>query len=321
MIFSLFRRIFLTLIILIALSVISYAIFMRDPVNAIFAEPYIYSGYLNYTQNLLRGDLGITYNGGNSLRSLILTVLPPTLELCFAAMLLALLIGLPLGLLGAFQRQNACGKIISAVSSLGLSVPVFWIAPLLLYFAAVQGWEISAVGQYNLLYEIEHVTGFALIDIWFNHEPYRIKIIQNVLQHLALPTMVLAILPTMDITRLVKQRAEWILTQNYVKFSQTRGWNGLSILRKYILRHTLPVIIPQLPRLVTFVLAQAMLIEGTLGWPGIGRWLMDAVAHQDYNSISAGVIVIGLFIILINMLTEIIMFVIDPFNKKGWYAR
>ena len=321
MIASVLRRLFLTALTLLILSLVSYFILMRDPLNQALAEPHFYSGYVYHLQMLLQGDLGITYNGGESLLTLIFTVLPPTLELCFAAMLLAVLFGVPLGFLGALNSNNILGKSISAISSFGISIPVFWLAPLLLYFAAIYGWEISAVGQFNLLYEIPHITGFAIVDVWFINEPYRIKIIQSVLQHLVLPTLVLTISPTMDITRVIQQRAEYIFNQNYIKVATTRGWSKGTILRKYVLRNTLPLLIPQLTRLFTLVLAQCMLIENSFGWPGIGRWLIDAVAQQDYNSISAGVIVIGVCIIVINAFNEFVTFILDPLNKKGWYAR
>lgn len=318
MIYSLFRRLFLIFINLFLLSLVSYSIFMRDPSNLSFSEPHFYSGYFNYINNLLKGDLGITYNGGDSLNTVIYTVLPPTLELCFVAMFLAFLFGVPLGIFAAFKQNKASGKIINAISSFGVAVPVFWIAPILLYLAAVYHWEIAAVGQYNALYEIKAVTGFALIDVWMIEEPYRIKVIQNVLQHLALPTLVLMMSPTMELTKLVQQRTQWLLNQNYVKFSITKGLSNFTILRRYILRNTLPSIILQLPRLITFVLALSMLVESTLAWPGIGRWLILSVAQQDYNSIAAGVIIIGLFIITVNILAEFCMFLLDPLAKKGW---
>ena len=321
MIASLFRRAFLISVTLFILSLVSYLILMRDPLNQALAEPYFYSGYLYYIKMLSQGDLGITYNGGDSLYSLILTVLPPTLELCFVAMFLSFLFGIPLGLLGALNSRKLFGSGISAVTSLGISLPVFWLAPILLYFSAIYQWEISAIGQFNLLYEIPQVTGFAIIDVWLVDQPYRIKIIQSVLQHLILPTLILAISPTMEISRIVQQRAEYVFKQNYVKVAVTRGWSTFKILRKYVLRNTLPLLIPQLTRLFTLVLAQCMLIENSFGWPGIGRWLIDAVGQQDYNSISAGVIVIGLCIIFINMLNEFFAFLLDPLNKKGWYAR
>ena len=93
------------------------------------------------------------------------------------------------------------------------------------------------------------------------------------------------------------------------------------LLRRYVFRNTFPLLIPQLTRVFTFVLTQCMLVETVLGWPGIGRWLIDAVTQQDYNSISAGVVVIGICIIIIDTFAKLLMFILDPLNKKGWYAR
>lgn len=321
MILSFFRHLILLIITLLILSIISYAVLMRDPLNEVLATPHFYSGYFLYITHLLKGDLGISYNGGESLSDLVLTLLPPTLELCFTAILLAILFGIPLGLVGAMYRKGLIGKIIRTVSVIGLSLPVFWIAPLLLYSAAIYNWEIAAIGQYNLLYEIPPITGFPIIDVWFINELYSIKIIQNVFQHLILPTLVLTILPTMEIIRLVQRRAEYLFEQSYVKISMTRGWSTWKILHTHILRNTLPLVIPQMSRLFTLVIAQCMLVEGTLVWSGIGRWLINAVAQQDYNSISAGIIVIGVCIIAVYLLVEIIKFVLDPLNKKGWYAK
>lgn len=318
---SLIRQcVFLVLTFLI-LTLISYLILMQDPLNAELMTPHFYSGYFHYLVRLIQGDLGISYNGGEALKSTIFTVLPPTLELCFCAILLATLFGIPLGLIGAIYPANFIGKTIRTLSAVGLSLPVFWIAPILLYFSAINAWEISAIGQYNLLYEIKPISGFPIIDVWFVEAPYRIKIIQNVLQHLALPTLVLTILPTMEIVRLVQQRAEFIFQQNYVKVASTRGWSKFSVLRKYVLRNTLPLLIPHTTRLFTLVITQCMLVENTLGWPGIGRWLIDAVTQQDYNSISAGIITIGLCIIVIKVASESLIFILDPLYKKGWHAR
>ena len=109
MISSFFRHILLLIITLLILSLISYAIFLQDPLNEIFATPTLFSGYWFYVTNLLQGDFGISYTGGESLKELMLTLLPPTLELCFSAILLAILFGIPLGLLGAANSKHFGG--------------------------------------------------------------------------------------------------------------------------------------------------------------------------------------------------------------------
>ncbi|MDH3001125.1 peptide ABC transporter permease [Chelonobacter oris] len=321
MLLFLIRRSLLTLITLIILSLISYHILMRDPLNTILAKPHFYSGYLPYVQRLLHGDFGISYLDGQPLLDQILAVLPATIELCVFALFFAVLFGLPLGFLGAFCAKQWPGKTIRFGASFGISLPIFWIAPIVLYFAAIYQWEISAIGQYYPLYRIEPVTGFAAIDVWFGNQSYQLKIIQNVFQHLALPVLVLMIAPLMETIQLTQNRAEKVLSENYVKVAETRGWSKPKIARIILIRNTLPPLIPQLTRSFTMLLAMCMLIENIFSWPGIGQWLINAVEQQDYNAISAGMMIIGLVIILINIVSGFFMFISDPFNRKGWYVR
>ena len=161
------------------------------------------------------------------------------------------------------------------------------------------------MGQYNYSMKYKPITGFPIIDVWFVDVPYRTKIVQNVLQHLALPTLVLCIQPTMEFIRIIQQRADYLLQQEYAKAAATRGWSKWAILRRYVFRNTFPLLIPQLTRVFTLVLTQCMLVETVLGWSGIGHWLIDAVTQQDYNSISAGVVVIGICIIIIDTFRQV----------------
>ncbi len=251
MLWSVIRHTLWVTLLLLVLSLLSFVILLRDPLNADLVTHNIYTSYFNYLSTLLHGDFGITYNGGKSLIDLILTVLPPTLELCFTALLLAFILGVPLGIISAVNSQHIFAKSLKSLSYVGLSIPIFWLAPILLYVAAVNHWEIASIGQYNLLYEIKPITGFPVIDVWFIDVSYRTKIVQNVLQHLALPTLVLCILPTMEIIRIIQQRAEYVLNQNFAKIATTRGWSKWKILHQYVFRNTFPLLVPQVPRVFT----------------------------------------------------------------------
>ncbi len=317
----LFNRILLILIILFIVSLISYIIFMRDPANFIFATPSFWSGYPIYMSNLLQGDLGISYTNGENIGSVLMNVLPKTLELCFSTTLVAIIIGFPLGILSALNSKNIIGKLIARISTLGIVLPIIWIAPILIYFSTRYQWEISAIGQVNLLYEITPITGFTLIDVWFIPTEYRLKAIQNVLQHIILPTLVLSLLPTMEVIRFVGSRVSYILKQNYINLSIVQGWSLVKIFFIHILRNTIPLFILQIPQLIILIFTQAMLIESIFAWPGLGRWLINSVIMQDYNSISTAIIVISLFIIGINLSAELFTFLLDPFKKKGWYGK
>ncbi|MDA3978624.1 ABC transporter permease [Gallibacterium sp. AGMB14963] len=318
MIVALIRRLFLIFISLIVLTMMSYWIMLKDPLNQVLFGSSLIEGYFSYIKQLLTGDFGITYVGGELLRDQILAVLPSTLELCVAALILALLFGIPLGFLGALNRGTV-GTVIRGISSVGLSIPVYWIGSILLYLAAIYNWEISSVGQYNALYEIKPITGFAIIDVWFVEEPYRIKIVQSVLQHLALPTLVLMITPVMEIIRLTQYRAEQVVSANYTKSALIRGWSKMKVLRVYLLRNTLGPILPQIIRTFTLTLASCMLIENIFNWSGIGQWLIAALSEQDYNAVAIGVMVIGVIVLFINLLADLSEFLLDPYKKKAWY--
>lgn len=319
MILNFFRRILLTIFSLLLFSLISYAIFLKDPLNAAFTEN-IFIGFKDYLSRLAQGDLGISYLDGESLAKTVLTVLPPTLELCFVALLLAFLLGIPLGYLGAMPSYPFFNRIIKSFYLLGFATPIFWLAPIILYFSSLQSWEISAIGQFNLLYDIPHKTGFPLIDVWFIDAPYRIKIIQNLLQHLVLPTLVLTLSPMIEIMRCMQERTEALLEEDYINAALSRSSSHFYVLLNYILRNSLPQLLARFPHLFILVLTQCMLIEGTFAWPGLGRWLIDNVQQQDYNSISAGIMTLGLCILSVHIATHLLQFAFDPLNKKGWYV-
>ena len=126
MLWSAIRHIIWVIILLLVLSLISFMILLRDPLNADLVTQNIYNAYYIYLKTLLQGDFGITYNGGKSLIDLILTVLPPTLELCFTALLLAFIFGLPLGIIRAVSSQQIFAK---SLQSLYFGLHLFYFTP------------------------------------------------------------------------------------------------------------------------------------------------------------------------------------------------
>ena len=320
MLLALFRKLLLTLITLSLLSLISYSILLRDPLND-FGQHSVLLGYFRYVEGLLHADLGISYSNGEPLTAQVLSVFPATITLCFAALLLSLLIGIPLGFGAAYLRQTTLGKLLTVAGALSLAVPVFWLALLLLYYTSVNHWEIAAVGDLHPIYEIQPLTGFKIIDIFYTDSPYRLKMIQSALHHLVLPTLVLGIPSILEVMRFTQERAEYVMKQNYIKVAQTRGWSAFRIWHRHILGNTLPALIPAIARHFTVIFAFGMLIENIFSWGGIGRWLISALAIQNYNAISAGVVVIGTFVLLVDLFTSLIKTILDPLQKKDWYAK
>ncbi|WGE89867.1 ABC transporter permease [Actinobacillus arthritidis] len=320
MLFAFIRKLLLMVITLFALTLISYNILLRDALNR-FVDLKGVDAYLSYVQGLMQGDFGISYTNGEPLANQILNVFPATISLCLAALLLSLIIGLPLGFISATFRENMLGKTLAILGSFSLAIPVFWLAIVVLYYASVSGWAISAVGELHPIYEISSVTGFRLLDIFLADSPYKLKMMQSVLHHLVLPTLILSVPATLEVIRFTRQRAEYVMTQNYIRVAQTRGWSPYKIWTRHILHNTLPALLPMIARNLTLIFAFSMLVENVFNWGGIGLWLINALSVQDYNAISAGVVAIGLFVLLIDLFVSLITTLLDPYQKKDWYVK
>ncbi len=160
------------------------------------------------------------------------------------------------------------------------------------------------------------VTGFLLLDIWLSDVPYKLKMMQSALHHLALPTLVLAVPATLEVMHITQARAGYVMKQNYIKIAKTRGWTPFRVWRTHIICNTLPALLPMIARTFILIFAFGMLIENIFSWGGIGRWLINALAIQDYNAISAGVVAIGVFVLLVDMVTGFVRVMLDPSDKR-----
>ncbi len=312
------RRLNLFVITLLILSIVSFSILRLDTQLQWTYEPF-WQGWFIYLQNLLAGNLGIS-STGIPMSTEILKVFPATLELCFFAFILSLVIGIPLGTIAGVRRGRPIDTIISSITLLGYSIPLFWLAMLLiLLFSLHLGW-LPVSGRYNLLYQFKHVTGFALVDILLSDKPYRMEAFVDAIKHLILPTIVLAMAPTTEVIRLTRSSIAEVMTKNYIKVAQTKGLSTFEIVRRHGMKNAIPPIIPKLGMQFAAMMTFAMLTESIFNWPGIGRWLLNAIAAQNYVAIQAGVITVGGFILLANILSDLVGAMVNPLVRKEWYA-
>ena len=144
--------------------------------------------------------------------------------------------------------------------------------------------------------------------------------ILNVLSHMVLPVITLSIAPMTEVIRLMRTSTEEIISQNYIKAAAIRGLSRLTIIRRHVLHNALPPVIPKLGLQFSTMLTLAMVTEVVFNWPGIGRWLITAIRQQDFAAISAGVMLVGTMVIIINMLSDILGAVSSPLKHKEWYA-
>lgn len=312
------RRLNLFLITMAILTLVGYSILRLDQSSLWNSQPY-WGGWFIYLDNLFAGNLGLNQSGQPIVQE-VLAIFPATLELCFFAFSLSLLAGIPLGTLAGIKRGRFIDTAISSIALLGYSIPLFWLAVLLIMLFSQQlGW-LPVAGRYSLLYEIDHVTGIALADILLSDKPYRAEALMDAIRHLVLPTLVLAMAPTTEVVRLTRASVAEVMNQNFIKVAQTKGLSMFEIILRHVLKNAIPPIIPKLGMQFSTMMTFAMLTESIFNWPGIGRWLLNAIAEQNYVAIQAGVITVGTFILIANILSDLTGAMVNPLVRKEWYA-
>jgi cationic peptide transport system permease protein len=142
----------------------------------------------------------------------------------------------------------------------------------------------------------------------------------SALMHLILPVTALAVAPTTEVVRLLRISTREVMEQNYIKAAATRGLSRFTIIRRHVLHNALPPVIPRLGLQFSTMLTLAMITEVVFSWPGLGRWLVDAIRQQDYAAISAGVMMVGGLVITVNVLADILGAALTPLKHKEWNA-
>jgi len=312
------RRFNLFIITLLILTMVGFSILRLEP-SSPWAIHDFWNGWMLYLGELMQLNLGVTKLGTPIIDELSV-VFPATLELCFIAFIISLLVGIPVGTLAGMKQGKWIDTAISFTSMSGYSAPLFWVALLMIMVFSLHFQVLPVAGRYDLLYQIEHVTGFAIIDAFFASGEYRAHALQSVLEHLILPCLVLALAPTTQVIGLMRASVAEVMGQNYIRAARIKGLSTHEIVTQHVLRNAIPPIIPKIGVQLSSMLTLAIITESIFNWPGIGRWLLDALSNQDYVAIQAGVIVVATFVLTANILSDLIGAMVNPLVRKEWYA-
>ncbi len=319
MIIFILRRLVLLVVTLFMLSLVAFSLSYFTP-HAPLEGASLTDAWWFWFKGMLQLDFGVSNVNGQPIFQQLKEVVPATLELCVLAFAMALLLGIPLGIIAAVMRKKWQDKLISALALIGFSMPVFWLALLLtLFFSLTLGW-LPVSGRLNLLYPLPHVTGFVLIDTLLSHSVWRHQMLISIFQHLLLPVITLAVAPMTEVIRLIRNSTLDVIDKSYIKAAITRGLSRFTVIRRHVLHNALPPVIPHLGLQFSTMLTLTMITEVVFNWPGIGHWLIGAIRQQDYTAISAGVMVIGSMVVIVNVLSDIIGAALNPLKHKEWYA-
>ncbi len=265
--------------------------------------------YWIYIQNVLQGDLGNSIVTKSSVVGEFLTLFPATIELSVFAIFLALAIGLPIGILAAVKRGSLFDNATMGLSLVGYSMPIFWWALLLILFFSVNlGWT-PVSGRISVLFYVEPVTGFLLIDSLLSDE---VGAFQSALSHLILPAIALGTIPLAVIARMTRSSMLEVLGEDYVRTARAKGLTPWRVIIVHALRNALIPVVTVIGLQVGVLFAGAILTETIFAWPGVGKWLIESVQRRDYPVLQGGVLLIASVVMIINLLVDLLYGFINP---------
>ncbi|MFT5716218.1 MAG: cationic peptide transport system permease protein [Oleiphilaceae bacterium] len=276
----------------------------------------IFSQYIAYLSHIFSGDLGLSMANHLPISLEIANHLPATVELSLAALLLAMVTGIPIGFIAAIRHTKISDNIILTVAMLGYSIPVFWLGLLaILVFSIQLGWFPSA-GQISLLYEINHVTGIQFIDILLSDSPYKWEAFQNASAHIIMPACVVALAPATLFVRLARTAMLEVLETSYIRAAKAKGLTLQQIIFRHAIRNAFVKVIRDVGLQFANLVTIAMVTEVIFSWPGIGRWLIESIFQRDYTAIHGGLLALSCFIFLIHILTDFIYAALNPLARE-----
>jgi peptide/nickel transport system permease protein len=257
----------------------------------------LWEQYLHFLGGAFTGDLGRSFVFNQPALQIIVQRLPATLELAFAAMLIAILLGIPLGLWAGLRPDSIAGKTITAGSILGFSLPTFWVGLMLILLFAVQlGW-LPSTGRGETVRFLGIETSLLTRDGW---------------SHVLLPALNLALFKLALVIRLARAGTREVLPLDYVKFARAKGLSPRRVVLVHVLKNILIPIVTVLGLETGSVIAFAVVTETIFAWPGIGRLIIQSINLLDRPVIVAYLLMTVTMFIVINLLVDILYSILDP---------
>ena len=269
----------------------------------------IFVQYGLFLKDALRGDLGDSIVTGRPVTTELLTRLPATLELTAFAMLIAILVGIPVGVISAVRQYSLLDKSTSVLALTGISMPIFWLAMILVVIFGVNLELLPFPGRLDPTTGITAITGFVLVDslLTLNFAGF-----WDGLLHLIMPALALATIPMAVIMRMTRSSMLEVMNEDYVRTARAKGVVPWRVVFKHALRNAMLPTITVIGLQAGLLMGGAIITETIFSWPGIGLYAYQSVSSRDYASIQGVVLYGALLFVLINLVVDILYAVLDP---------
>ena len=270
----------------------------------------LHEQYFTFVRNLARGEFGTSINTRRAITKDLALFLPATVELATAAVMFALLLGLPLGIFAAVRRDGPIDHLARSVSLIGVSIPIFWLATVsLVLFYATLHWTVGPGRLGPQVEPPEYVTGLFTVDSLLDGD---FETFQDAVSHLILPSLVLASSITGLITRITRSSMLEVLSQDYTRTARAKGLRESLVVARHGLRNALIPTVTVLGLAYGGLLSGAVMTETIFAWPGLGRYAFQSVRTNDFPAIMAVTFVIGIVYVVVNLIVDLLYGWLDP---------
>jgi peptide/nickel transport system permease protein len=267
------------------------------------------SQFVRLLGRLIRLDLGASIHRRIPIANELKLRFPATVELAMVSMVLAIMVGVPAGIASAARRNSLLDGVSMVGSLIGVSMPIFWLGLMeIMLFAVLLDW-LPVGGRLSHDIELETVTGLMLVDsiIASNWSALR-----DVVEHLAMPALALATIPMAIIARMTRSSMLDVLREDYIRTATAKGLRERTVLARHALRNALLPVVTIIGLQTGSLLAGAILTETIFSWPGIGKWVYDAILGRDYPVVQGGTLLIAVVFVLANLLVDLSYAFLDP---------
>ncbi|RUL51574.1 ABC transporter permease [Lysinibacillus antri] len=267
-----------------------------------------YIQYFDYLKGLLTGDLGESLRTRQPITTEVWPYLAATIELAFFAMLLAVIIGMNAGIISAWFQNSWFDYIAMVVALIGVSMPVFWLGLMEQWaFSINLGWFPTS-GREEVRDPVAAITHFYLIDTLIHG---RFDQFLVTIKHLILPGAALATIPMAIIARMTRSSMLEVMRSDFIRTARAKGQKMIVVIYKHALKNALIPILTIIGLQTGLLLGGAILTETIFSWPGIGRYIYEAIGYRDYTVIQSGILIVAFLFVMINLIVDILYTVID----------
>jgi ABC-type dipeptide/oligopeptide/nickel transport system permease component len=279
--------------------------------HAAYLDRPFYTQFALYVRDLFKGDMGTSYTTAQNVAKDIRQRFPATFELVTYAMLVAILLGLPLGIGAAIKRDSWIDNVARVISVAGVSMPIFWLALILLYvFFFYLAWLPGPVGRTGTATEVaEGATGFLTFDALIDGDLGRFW---NAIKALVLPVVTIAFVAMAPIARLTRATMAEVLESDYVRTSRSLGLPFRVVVFQHGLKNALIPIITMIAAVYGYAIGGEVLVEIIFAWPGLGIYSYNAILNSDFPAIQGFVLVVTFLYMMIYLVLDIVTALLDP---------